>query len=188
MWGGNFKMARRIKKASEAKGPRLIEAPEELTTIAARLVDEGHSGLSEAKITYWMIAGNWRKKGEVVDADCTLVTGVNRKESGNVIFRIFVNESAWNNADEKLRSYILDNQLTRCCKGETGNGEARWYVQDYSVKAFPSIIAKYGIITDEMKKLDTAMRQTSLFEPEVEPPAKTNVAEIITHKVEKLAS
>jgi len=179
---------RKIERPKEAKGPRVTEAPDNLLTLAARLIDDGHSGLSEAKITYWMITGNWRKKGEIVDADCTLVTGLNRIESGNVIFRVLVSEAIWDKADEKLRAYILDNQLTRCCKGETGNGEARWYVQDYTVKAFPSIIAKYGIITEEMRKLDTAMRQTSLFDTEEISPGKAAVSQIISHTAAQLAS
>lgn len=180
--------SRRIKKPREAKGPRLVEAPEELKVMAARLVDEDHSGLHEAKISYWMITGNWRKKGETVDADCTLVTGVNRKECGGVVFRIFVNETVWNKSNAKERAYILDNQLTRCCKGETGNGEARWYVQDYSVKAFPSIIAKYGILTEEMRRLDTALRQTTLFDEKEETPAQMAVSQIVSETAAQLAS
>lgn len=179
---------RKIKRPKEAKGPRVTEAPEELVTLAARLIDDGHSGLSEAKITYWMITGNWRKKGEVVDADCTLVTGLNRIESGNVVFRILVNQTVWDNADQKLRSYILENQLTRCCKGETGNGEARWYVQDYAVKAFPSIIEKYGVVTEEIRRLDVALRQTNLFEPEEQTPGQAAVAQIVSNTAAQLAS
>lgn len=166
---------RRIKKPSEAKGPRLTEAPEEVLKRLARLVDENHSGLAEAKISVWMVNGNWRKKGEVVDADCQVVTGANRKETGN-IFRLFINNTLYNNSPEKMRDYMIDNQLTRCCKGETGNGEARWYVQDYTVKAFPDVIERYGLITPEIKQLNQVLTQGKLFDEKGVPVEQHNAA------------
>lgn len=153
----------RQRKPREPKGPRLVEAPEEVLNLAARIIDENHGRLTEigSNISYWMVNGNWRAKGETVEANATLVTGANRKESGN-IFRIFINQSVWDKADAKYRAYLLDNQLERLDCSETGNGDKRWFVQDYSVKAFPSIIRRHGIMTAEMKQLDQAMHQTTL--------------------------
>ena len=152
---------KRFKAAKEPKGPRLTEATEELIAMAARLIDDHHGHLAEAKISYWMVNGNWKRGGVDIQADCQLVTGANRKETGNV-FRILVNEKEWNAASGDQRGYILDSQLTRMCKGETGNGDARWYIRDWALKTFPSLVQHYGMITPELRSFDAAMRQTEL--------------------------
>jgi len=152
---------RGFRKAKEPKGPRLTEATEELLTMAARLIDDHHGHLAEATISYWMVNGNWASGGKDVVANAQLVTGANRKETGNT-FRILVSEKAWNDSNEKQREYTLDSQLTRLCKGETGNGEARWYMRDYALKTFPSLVQSYGLITPELRNFDNALRQTKL--------------------------
>ncbi len=153
----------RNRGPKQPKGPRLIEATEDVLKLAAKLIEENHSRLAEigGQISYWFVNGNWRAKGEVVEANAALVTGANRKESGN-IFRIFINKTTWDKADAKYRAYLLDNQMERLDCSETGNGDQRWCVLDYSVKAFPSIIRRHGMMTPEMQQLDQAMRQTKL--------------------------
>ena len=158
-------MGRRFKQAKEPKGPRLIdvnetEYGESILKLAAKTIEEEHEGLAEAKITYWFVA-DMKHAGEAIDADLQLVTGLNRKESGT-IFRVLLNKKTWETATAEYRAYILDNQLERCGKGETKNGEVRWYKRDYSVKVFPGIIRRHGLMTAEVKQLDKAMHQIEL--------------------------
>lgn len=169
-------MARRgFRAPKEPKGPRLIpvadtEFGEGLLKMAADIIEEEHSGLQEAKITYWFVA-ELKHAGEEVDADLQLVSGLNRKESGT-IFRVLLNKRVWERADAKYRAFILDNQLERCGKGETKNGEARWYKRDYAVKAFPGVVRRHGLITEDLRQFDAAMRQMSLaFEDKAADPA-----------------
>ena len=157
-------MTRAIKKEKTKKEPtgKAWElAPLEVLELAARLIEDHHAGLAEAKISFWLANKGLKKAGVSMDADTKLVTGIN-KESRDVTFDIILNAKTWETAEPKYRAYILDNQLARCSKSETGNGEPRFFIRDFTVKAFPSIIERYGLITPEIKRLDEAMHQTVL--------------------------
>jgi hypothetical protein len=164
-----------MPRNTEPKGPRLVEAPEEVTTLAARIIEKEHQGLAEAHISYWMINGNWTKGGETVEADLQLVTGANRKETGN-IFRVLINQKTWDNAKPEYRAYLLDNQFERCGKGESGNGEVRWYKRDWPVKAFPGVIRRHGLVTPEIDQLHKAMQTVLDFDAAAAARAKREAA------------
>lgn len=149
--------------ADEQKLAAFTIATEEVYTLAAKLISDKtrYSGLAEAKIEYWMANKGLRKCKEEIDADTKLVTGINREVTGTV-FRIIINAKRWEKSNTKSRGFILENQLYRCCKDTTDSGEVRWYVRDYTVKAFPSIIADYGLITPEIQQLHKAIQQLEL--------------------------
>ncbi|WP_312340205.1 putative metallopeptidase [Anaerospora hongkongensis] len=141
-------------------GPKFENAPEAVLTLAARLIDQNHGRLAEAKISYIMRNGTWKKKGEIVDADVSVIAGANRFEMDKH-FRILINADVWANADDKIKAYILDKQLSRCVKEETANGDVKWSTRDYYLKEFPSLIERHGLITAELQQLDRVIKQTS---------------------------
>lgn len=151
-------MAKRGKTPKEPAGPRFEYAPEEVLKLAARLIDEHHSRLAEAKISYVFRNGVWKKKGEIVDADAQVIAGVNRFEMDKN-FRITINADVWNAVDEKTRCYILDKQLTRCMRDETASGEVRWTLSDYQVREFVPLITRYGLLTEDLRMLENALKQ-----------------------------
>lgn len=148
------------KEPKAPAGPKFEYAPEAVLKLAARLIDEHHGRLAEANISYIMRNGTWKKKGDTVDADVSVVSGANRFESGNH-FRITINAEVWLNADEKIKAYILDKQLSRCSKEETASGDVKWSTRDYYVKEFPSLIERHGLITEELRQLDQAMKHSA---------------------------
>jgi predicted acyl esterase len=150
-------MTRKNKTPKAPPGPKFEFAPEAVLKLAARLIDQYHSRLAEAKISIIMRNGTWKKKGDTVDADVSVVSGANRFETGNH-FRITINADVWLNADDKTKAYILDKQLSRCAKEETTNGDVRWSTRDYYLKEFPSLIERHGLITEELRQLDQVMK------------------------------
>ncbi|SDF77771.1 putative metallopeptidase [Sporomusa acidovorans] len=148
------------KQPKAPAGPKFEYAPEAVLKLAARLIDEYHSRLSEANISYIMRNGTWKKKGDTVDADVSVVSGANRFET-NKHFRITINAEVWLNADDKTKAYILDRQLSRCSKEETTNGDVKWSTRDYFVKEFPSLIERHGLVTEELRQLDQVMKHTA---------------------------
>lgn len=156
-------MAIKNKTPKEPKvpaGPKFEYAPEAVLKLAARLIDEHHSRLAEAKISYIMRNGTWKKKGDTVDADVSVISAANRFEL-DIQFRITINADVWLNANDKTKAYILDKQLSRCVKEETTNGDVKWSTRDYFVKEFPSLIERHGLITEELRQLDQVMKHTS---------------------------
>lgn len=154
-------MARKKSKTPKAPaGPKFEYAPEAVLKLAARLIDEHHSRLAEANISYIMRNGTWKKKGDTVDADVSVVSGANRFET-NKHFRITINAEVWLNADDKTKAYILDRQLSRCSKEETTNGDVKWSTRDYFIKEFPSLIDRHGLVTEELRQLDQVMKHTA---------------------------
>lgn len=154
-------MARKksIKTPKAPTGPKFEYAPESVLVLAARLIDEHHSRLAEANISYIMRNGTWKKKGDTVDADVSVISAANRFELDKQ-FRITINAEVWLNADDKTKAYILDKQLSRCAKEETTNGDVKWSTRDYYLKEFPSLIERHGLITEELRQLDQVMKHT----------------------------
>lgn len=142
----------------EPEKPKFEYAPESVLKLAARLVDQHHGRLAEAKISYVMRNGTWRKKGEAVDADVSVVSGANRFEMDKH-FRVTINAELWEKANENTRLYILDKQLSRCWRDETATGDVRWSLRDYQIKEFTSLINRHGLITEDLRQLDKALKQ-----------------------------
>ncbi len=174
-------MAKRGFKAPKEK-TGFEYAPESILTMAARLIDDHHGHLAEAKIAYLMRSGSWQKKGNPVDADVQVISGANRFMMNETVFRVVINAKVWERVDEKTRMYILDKQLSRCEKNSTAAGDVRWSLRDYQIKEFASLIKRHGLVTDDLKRLDQALKQTELeFNKEqedeatqAETPAPTN--------------
>ncbi len=153
-------MARKRKTPKTPAGPKFEYAPESVLILAARMIDQYHNRLSEAKISYVMRNGTWKKKGDTVDADVSVISAANRFELDKQ-FRITINADIWLNADDKTKAYILDKQLSRCAKEETTNGDVKWSTRDYYLKEFPSLIERHGFITEELRQLDQVMKHTA---------------------------
>lgn len=153
-------MARKPKAPKAPAGPKFEYAPEDVLKMAARLIDQFHGCLAEAKISYIMRNGTWKKKGERVDADVSVISAANRFELDKN-FRITINAEVWLNADEKTRAYILDKQLSRCCQEETASGDVKWSTCDYRLREFPALIERHGLITAELRQLDQVMKHTT---------------------------
>ncbi|CVK18490.1 putative metallopeptidase [Sporomusa sphaeroides] len=152
-------------------------APEAITVMAARLIDDHHGHLAEAKIAYLMRTGSWQKKGSPVDADVQVISGANRFMMDETVFRVIINAKVWEKVDEKTRMYILDKQLSRCEKNSTAAGDVRWSLRDYQIKEFASLIKRHGLVTDDLKRLDQALKQTELeFNKEQEAENTTDTA------------
>jgi hypothetical protein len=144
-------------------GPKYEHAPEDIQKLAARLIDQHHSRLAEANISYIMRNGTWKKKGDIVDADVSVISGANRFELGTN-FRITINTDVWNQATEDVRAYILDKQLSKCVKEETASGDVKWSTRDFYLKEFPSLIERYGVVTDEQRRMVDVLKQTKTTE------------------------
>lgn len=141
-------------------GPKFEQAPESVLILAARLIDEHHSRLAEARISYLMRNGTWKKKGDIVDADVTVISGANRFELDKH-YRVTVNAEVWSQSDDAMRAYILDKQLSRCVKEETASGDVKWSTQNYYVQEFPSLIARHGLVTDQLRQLEQVVKRSS---------------------------
>lgn len=141
-------------------GPKFEHAPEEIQKLAARLIDEHHGRLAEANISYIMRNGTWKKKGDIVDADVSVISGANRFELGTN-FRIMINTDVWGQASEEVRAYILDKQLSKCVKEETASGDVKWSTRDFYLKEFPSLIERYGVVTDEQRRLVEVLKNSN---------------------------
>jgi hypothetical protein len=120
------------------------DAPEDLKTMAAKLISEFHGGLAEAKICYLVRTGEWKKKGKDVFGRAEVVSKKHKHLTG-YDFIITIGLRCWNVAEEDFKRALLDHELTHCCKDEDKEGNPKYYIQDHSVEDFNAIIRRYGL-------------------------------------------
>ena len=144
----------RFKKPKEPKGPKYLVA-DEVALLAARIIDQWHSHLGEARIKYLFRNGKWSKKGNTTLGMARLASDDTRF-IGQYEFVVIINLEAWNNASQEARIALLDHELSHCSCEEDKSGNKRWSIIDHDVKEFVGIVSRHGIWADDLKRLMSA--------------------------------
>lgn len=135
--------------------PELKDAPE-VQELAARLIDNIHTHLAEARIKYLFRTGKWELKGrtrygtaEKVSAKWNHLTGYD--------FVVTINRDIWFNNSKEIREAILDHELTHCARGEDDKqGNPKWYIMPHTVEDFVNIIQRHGMWTTSLQNMAKA--------------------------------
>jgi hypothetical protein len=145
-----MKMGRPRGDKKQTVGEKYLVA-DDVATMANKLIDDHHSHLVEARIKYLFRSGDWKAKGKTVLGEAKLISGLNRFLL-ELDFVIMINLEVWNKANAMQRQATLDKYLTRCSQAEDEQGNVSWYIQDYDVKEYHSIMHRYGAWESDLEK------------------------------------
>lgn len=145
--------------------PELKEAPEVLE-LAARLIDNIHGHLAEARIKYLFRTGKWEQRGKTIYGRAEKVSA-KWKYLTDYDFVVTINRDIWFANKTDIREAILDHELTHCARGEDDKqGNPKWYIQPHTVEDFVNIIQRHGLWTaglQNMVKANSEYEQLSLL-------------------------
>ena len=145
---------RRFRKPSEPKGPKYSSAPE-VQELAAKLINDHHSHLTEARIVYLFRNGKWAKKGKTMLGQAKLAAE-DARFIGQYDFVVIINMIAWNNASAAVREALVDHELSHCeCETDRA-GNKKWNIADHDVQEFVSIVRRHGLWADDLARLAKA--------------------------------
>jgi hypothetical protein len=138
--------------------PELKEAPE-IQEMAARLIDNIHTHLAEAKIKYLFRTGKWELRGKTLYGRAEKVSA-KWKYLTEFDFVVTINRDIWFVNKPEIRQAILDHELTHCARGEDDKqGNPKWYIMPHTVEDFVSIIQRHGLWTNELKNVVKANQE-----------------------------
>ncbi|HWQ30066.1 MAG TPA: putative metallopeptidase [Negativicutes bacterium] len=135
--------------------PELKEAPE-VQELAARLIDNIHTHLAEARIKYLFRTGKWELRGRLILGKAEKVAA-KWKYLTDYDFVVTINRDTWFNNSKEIREAILDHELTHCSRGEDDKqGNPKWYIMPHTVEDFVNIIQRHGLWTTDLQHLKKA--------------------------------
>jgi hypothetical protein len=138
--------------------PEYKDAPEVLE-MAARLIDDMHGHLAEARIKYMFRTGKWELKGKTIYGRAEKVSA-KWKYLTEFDFVITINRDIWFANKPEVRQAILDHELEHCSRGEDDKqGNPKWYIQAHSVEDFVSIIKRHGLWTVGLQNIIKAKEE-----------------------------
>ncbi len=153
-----------LKKPKEKAEYR--DATPEVLEMAARMIDEAHSGIAEAKIKYLFRTGKWEQRGRTIYGTAKKASMKEKFLTGFDFF-ITLNRDAWTIQKLEIKRAILDHELEHCCKDEDKDGNPKFYTQPHVVEDFPGIISRHGLWSTGLQRLVAAKKeydeQLSLF-------------------------
>jgi hypothetical protein len=157
-------MARRkSSKPKEPKGPKYSDVPEYILTTAARLIEEHHGHLTEARIRYLIRNGKWTKKGTNVYGQ-TKLAGEDVRFVSQCDFVIIFNGPLMEKMTPEQRLACIDHYLTRAGCEYDKQENRRWVTVEPDRPEFYSIIKRHGLWDEELKRLARVTKEIGLFD------------------------
>lgn len=145
-------MGRRRSLKPPKEKPELKEAPE-VQELAARLIDNIHTHLAEARIKYLFRTGKWEHGGKMILGKAEKVAA-KWKYLTEFDFVVTINRDAWFANSKEVREAILDHELTHCARGEDDKqGNPKWYIMPHTIEDFVNIIQRHGLWTTSLQNL-----------------------------------
>jgi hypothetical protein len=159
-------MARRNMGVKPPKEKAELKDAPEVQELAARLIDNIHGHLAEARIKYLFRTGKWELKGRIIYGKAEKVAAKWKHLTG-YDFVVTINRDIWFANKPELRQALLDHELMHCARGEDDKqGNPKWYIQLHSVEDFVGIIQRHGLWTTGLQNLvkaNSEYEQLSMF-------------------------
>lgn len=146
-----------FKKPKVDKGPKYTHAPE-VEELAAKLINDHHSHLAEARIKYLFRNGKWQSKGKSTLGKAKLAAE-DARFLGQYDFIIMISTDAWNSAVPAYREALVDHELQHLDCAEDKAGNKKWSIQDHDVQEFVSVVRRHGLWEVDLQKLIIAAKQ-----------------------------
>ena len=131
---------------------------DDVKRLAARLIQDHHNHLIDARIVYLFRMDDWEKNDIMIGGSAKAVNQEG-KFLTNFDFIITINYFLWNMASEAERVALVDHQLTHCNFRENSKGERRWCIIDHDVNEFSSIVSRYGMWDENLRKMEAARQK-----------------------------
>ena len=135
----------------------------EVEEIAARIIDDHHNHLAEAKIKYLFKKDKWVKKDKVVLGQAKLASEDTRFIA-RYDFVIIINLDAWNISDSEKREALIDHELSHCGRAFDSDGNNKWCTIDHDVQEFIPVVRRHGLWEEDLQLLMKAVREAPFVE------------------------
>ena len=146
-----------FKKPKVEKGPKYTHASE-VAELAAKLINDHHDHLAEARIKYLFRNGKWQSKGKSTLGKAKLAAE-DARFIGEYDFIIMISLNAWNSAVPAYREALVDHELQHCDCTEDKAGNKKWSIQDHDVQEFVSVVRRHGLWENDLQKLMVAAKE-----------------------------
>jgi hypothetical protein len=149
---------RKIGVKPPKEKPEYKEAPEVLE-MAARMIDDVHGHLGEARIKYLFRTGKWELRGKTIYGRAEKVSAKWKHLIG-FDFVITLNRDIWFANKPEIREAVLDHELSHCIRGEDDKqGNPKWCIQDHDFTDFVAIVRRHGLWTTTLQNIVKAKEE-----------------------------
>lgn len=124
--------------------------------IGNKLIEDHHRHLLDEKIAYVFKNADMKSRGQII-ATAEEVVSAKNKFLTEQDFLIIISKPVWDTAkDAKTKQAIIDHALTHCQVETLESGDKRRRIVPHDVQEFASIITRWGLWTEGLKKMDKA--------------------------------
>lgn len=135
---------------------------EEVQEIAARLINDVHDHLAEARIIYLFRAGDWKSKGKVTLGQAGKVPEQWQYLTGHDLV-VIINGDAWPALSDRQKVALVDHELCHFEKTITDGGDPKWCLVSHDVEEFTGVIQRHGLWSSDVEDFVSEAQQLRLF-------------------------
>ena len=159
------------QQAAAQEKSRYKQASPELVALANSIIKGCHDHLKSAKIKYVFREGDWEQAGRRIPGKVKVIPA-DLKVNMECDFQISINQELFEMGNEKQKESLLDHLLCYCSYHENENSGVKvWKRRNPEIIEFPEVLARRGIWSADLKKMEQACKQINLFGADTENPS-----------------